>query len=83
MGADHKADLDKAAGILRRIGCGRLADRPWGALSQGERQRILIGRALMAEPRLLIPGRTVRGTRPGEYEHFLQFLGKFAAAPGA
>ena len=28
--------------------------RSWGVLSQGERQRVLIGRALMAKPRVLI-----------------------------
>src|SRR4051812_9025663 len=47
---------DRAEGrrILRQIECEYLAERPWLVLSQGERQRVLIGRALMAKPRLLI-----------------------------
>src|SRR5262245_9546691 len=46
---------DRAAALrqLRRVGCGYLAEREWGVLSQGERQRVLIARALMAEPAVL------------------------------
>mgnify|MGYP000461577042 CR=1 FL=1 len=41
---------------LRLAGLTRLVDREWAYLSQGERQRVLIARALMAKPRLLIRG---------------------------
>jgi len=47
-------DLGRAAILLDRVGCGDLADRRFDRCSQGERQRVLIGRALYPEPELLI-----------------------------
>ena len=41
-------DRRAADAILRRIEAHDLRERPWRFLSQGERQRVLIGRALMA-----------------------------------
>jgi iron complex transport system ATP-binding protein len=60
--------------LLRQIECEYLADRPWRVLSQGERQRVLIGRALMAKPRVLILDEPCAGLDPAAREHFLQFL---------
>jgi iron complex transport system ATP-binding protein len=59
---------------LRQVECGHLAERPWRVLSQGERQRVLIGRALMAKPRVLILDEPCAGLDPAAREHFLQFL---------
>ncbi|HST39463.1 MAG TPA: ATP-binding cassette domain-containing protein [Conexibacter sp.] len=44
----------RAAALLRRFGCAALADRPYDACSQGERQRVLLARALMPRPSLLL-----------------------------
>jgi iron complex transport system ATP-binding protein len=79
-----KADRNRALKILRQIECMHLAQRSWRVLSQGERQRILIGRALMARPRVLILDEPCAGLDPAAREHFLQFLqrlGKDKHAP--
>lgn len=49
-----KAELSRAAAMTELMGLTGRADVPWRVLSQGERSRALITRALMAQPRLLL-----------------------------
>jgi len=69
-----RADHCDAVEILARLGCEHLAKKRWGCLSQGERQCIGIGRALMAKPRLLILDEPCAGLDPVAREDFLEFL---------
>ena len=76
-------DRRQARHILRQTECLELADRPWLFLSQGERQRVLIGRSLMGKPALLILDEPCAGLDPAAREHFLQFLQRLGRSPRA
>lgn len=52
-GRDARASSD-LAGVLDLLGIAHLLERRPGALSGGEKQRVAIGRALLANPRLLL-----------------------------
>jgi iron complex transport system ATP-binding protein len=82
-GTVTRAEKTEALKLLRQVECGYLAARPWGVLSQGERQRVLIGRALMAHPRLLILDEPCAGLDPAARERFLQFLQRLGAQRNA
>jgi len=69
-----RREMAEALALLRQVECEYLAQRIWRVLSQGERQRVLIGRALMARPRVLILDEPCAGLDPAAREHFLQFI---------
>jgi iron complex transport system ATP-binding protein len=84
MWGEIRADERRqAVKILRQVEAEHIRDRPWRFLSQGERQRVLIGRALMARPELLILDEPCAGLDPVAREHFVQFLERLARTKGA
>jgi iron complex transport system ATP-binding protein len=76
-----RTDKAEARRLLRQVECEYLAARPWRVLSQGERQRVLIGRALMARPRVLILDEPCAGLDPAAREHFLDFIQRLGRQP--
>ena len=74
-------DAERAAARARlaRMGVGHLAQREFGTLSSGERQRVLLARTLMGDPGVVILDEPSAGLDLGGREELVRSLGDLAA----
>ena len=74
-------DHDRAESLLRELGAKHLAPRTFGTLSEGERKRVQIARALMSDPELLLLDEPAAGLDLGGREDLVSTLSMLAYDP--
>lgn len=75
------SDRERAQDLLAALGVADLADRQFGTMSEGERQRVTIARALMSDPEIVILDEPTAGLDLGARETLVVALRDLMADP--
>ncbi|MBO3745794.1 ABC transporter ATP-binding protein [Streptosporangiaceae bacterium NEAU-GS5] len=76
-------DLTRAVELIDQLGCAHLIRRRFGTLSEGERKRVQIARALMPDPELLLLDEPAAGLDVAAREDLVRRLNFLATDPKA
>jgi zinc transport system ATP-binding protein len=82
VGLGRRAEDDDMARVLGEVGAGQLGDRQLSELSGGELQRVVLARALVREPNVLVLDEPVRGVDYAGEAELYTLIGRLRAEHG-